>query len=175
MSEAVLTPLSTLWSALAPRSAATTPPPDVGAIAAAAEAQGHARGLAEAEAALAPRLQALDAALAALDAALVIDPAALQPVFAELATRIAEAVIGGELRQSPVLVERLAAEALAAVTVDGETMLYVAPDDPLPGGLGVRVAVDPELAPGSVRVETAGHVVAAGLADRLAAVVAGLA
>lgn len=174
MSEAVLAPLSTLWTALSPRVAPATPPPDVGAIAAAAEAQGHARGVAEAEALLAPRHAALTAALAAAAAAQTIDAATLQPLFVELVSNIAAAVIDGELRQSSEAVGRLVAAALAAVESDGAPTLYVGIDAECAFD-GFITIVDPDLPPGAIRVETARHVVATSLQARLAAIVAGTA
>ncbi|QXQ08066.1 hypothetical protein KX816_08850 [Sphingosinicellaceae bacterium] len=188
MSDAMLAPLSTLWSAMSPARPAVTPPVDVGAIAAAAEAQGFARGRDEVDAALAPAFTTLAAAVAALDAALVIDPATLQPLFVDLVTRIASAVVGGELRQSGDAVERLVAEALGAVEGGSEATLHLSADDAsffrhprLRGDDGEdsgsdlpRIVIDPDLAPGEIRVETATHVFAASLDARLAAIVGAL-
>ena len=177
MSDVMLAPLSTLWSAMAPAARpAAAPPPDVGAIAAAAEAQGYARGLAEAEVALAPALAALAGAVAALEAALVIDPQALQPLFVDLVTRIASAVVDGELRQSREGVERLVTEALAGVEGGGPTSLHLSPADAAAIGApeGVTLVIDPDLVPGEIRVETTAHVIAASLNARLAAIVGAL-
>lgn len=180
MSDVMLAPLSTLWNAMAPATRPVAPPPvDVGAIAAAAEAQGFARGQAEAEAALAPALAALAAGVAALDAAQIVESATLHPLFVDLVTRIASAVVGGELRQPQDAVGRLVAEALVAVEGGGEVTLHLSADDAafFPGEMSgdwPRFVVDPDLAAGEIRVETAAHVIAASLDARLAAIVGAL-
>lgn len=170
-SEAAAASLSSLWSAMTPRTRPLAPPPpDVGAIAAAAEAQGYARGRDDAEAALVPERAALRAAVAALDAACAIDPEALRPAFVDLVTRIAEAVIGAELKLSLDAVARLVDAGLASIETAGEAAVYVSPDH----AARLGAVADPDLAPGEVRIETPHHVVAASLAARLAAVVADL-
>lgn len=176
MSDVMLAPLSTLWTAMSPARAVVAPPVDVAAIAAVAEAQGFARGQAEAEGALAPALAALAAAAAALDAALLIDPATLHPLFVDLVARIASAVVDGELRQSCEAVERLVTEALAALENGGPTSLHLSPADAaaIAAPEGIALVIDPDLAPGEIRVETAAHVIAASLDARLAAIVGGL-
>ena len=176
MSDVILAPLSTLWSAMSPVRPVVAAPIDVGPITAAAEAQGFARGQAEAETGLAPALAALTAAAAALDAALVIDPASLHPLFVDLVTRIASAVVDGELRQSRDAVERLVTEALAAVENGGPTSLHLSPADAaaIAAPEGLTLVIDPDLAPSEIRVETAAHVIAASLDARLAAIVGGL-
>jgi|GEM_PF-3111846 len=176
MSEVALAPLSSLWSAMAPRRpAAATPLPDVGAIAAAAETHGRADGRAAAETELEPLRTILSASIGALEAAREIDAAALQPLFVELVTRIASAVIDGELRQSPEVVGRLVEATLAAVTTDGATVIRLSVDDAARMSGDPRVVADPELASGELRVETPQHIVAASLDARLMAILCGLA
>ncbi|WP_419815207.1 hypothetical protein [Glacieibacterium sp.] len=163
------TPLSALLWAMNPGLIAA-PSPDCGAIAAAADAVGYARGWTEAEAALQPLRDRLGQAAQALDAASVIDPASLTPLFVTLVRRIAEVVVDGELRQSPEVLERLVASAFAAVDTEGAT-LRLSPRDAALLGMGT---IDLELSDGEIRVDTARHVVAASLATRLAEAVAGL-
>lgn len=175
MSEAALAPLSTLWSAMSPRRAPEIVPVDVGVIAAAAEAQGHAAGRAEALAEVEPLRAALGTATAGLERAATIDPAALQPLFIDLVTRICTAVVGAELRLSPDIVTRLVAAALAAVECGGDALVYLSPADAALVSGDLAAIADPELVDGEVRLETPAHVVAASLAGRLAAIVEGLA
>ena len=165
--------LASLWTAMnpRPRPVAPLPPADVGAIAAAADAQGFARGRAETEAGLARERAALAAAIAELQRARVIDAETLRPLLVDLVTRIAAAAIDLELRSSLAPIERLVATALAAIEDDGATIVYLCPDH----AARLNATADPDLAPGEVRVETPQHVVAASLAARLAAVVADLA
>src|SRR5207237_10539747 len=103
---------------------------------AAAEAHGYACGRADAEAALAPLRLAVEQAIAGLQAAHAIEPAALQPLFADLVIRIAGAVIDGELRQSADAVERLVAAGLAAIEIDGAATIRLSPGD------AARLALD---------------------------------
>lgn len=175
MSEVALAPLSTLWSAMSPCRPVEIVPVDVGAIAAAAEAQGRAAGRAEALAEVEPLRAALLAATAGLERAQAIEPATLQPLFTDLVTRICTAVVGAELRLSPNVVARLVAAALSAVESGGDALVYLSPDDATLLSSELAAIPDPELANGEVRVETPAHVVAASLAGRLAAIVEGLA
>ncbi len=173
MSEVITTAtsLASLWSAMSPRARPAAPPlPDVGAIAAAAEAQGYARGRDEAEAALVPERAALAAAAAELRAACAIDPEALRPLFVDLVTRVAAAVIDAELQTSLASVRRLVDVALASIEGDGEAVIHLCPEH----AARLDAIPDPDLAPGEVRLETPRHVVAASLAARLAAIVADL-
>lgn len=172
MSEAAT--LSSLWRAMAPRVAEPVALPDVGAIATAADAAGEARGRAEERAALAPLRTALTAAERALAAAAVIDAETLQPLFAELVARVARAVVDGELRTGSEAIAALVAAALASVDVDGEPVLHVSAADAVRLGTSLAVVVDPALAPGEIRVETPGHVIAASLNARLAEIVGAL-
>ena len=177
MSEtAAAAPLSALWRAITPCSPAATPtPPSVGEIAAAADAAGETRGRAAAQAELAPARAALVAATHALEAAVTIDADTLQPLFAELVTRIAGAVIDAELRMSPAVIERLVTAALAAIEVDTPATLHLSAYDAAHLATPLTVVVDAALEPGEIRVETAHHVVAASLTSRLAEIVAGTA
>ncbi|TRW14097.1 FliH/SctL family protein [Glacieibacterium frigidum] len=172
MSEAAT--LTSLWRAMAPRVAEPVAPPDVGAIAAAADAAGEARGRAEERAAIEPLRAALTAAESALVAATAIDAEALQPLFADLVTRVARAVVEAELRTSPEAIERLVAAALASIEVDGAPVLHLSAADAALLETQLAVVIDPTLAPGDIRVETPRHVVAASLTARLGEIVGSL-
>ena len=173
MSEAAA--LSHLWRAMAPRAVIAPPtPPSVGEIAAAADAAGEARGRAAERAALEPLRTTLAAAEGAWRAAMTIDTETLQPLYADLVTRLAQAVVDGELRASPAAIERLVAAALAAVEVDGDATLYLCEADAA-HYREANAVVDATLSPGEIRLETPRHVVAASLSARLAEIVAGTA
>jgi flagellar biosynthesis/type III secretory pathway protein FliH len=172
MSEAAT--LGALWRAMAPCVTASVAAPSVGEIAAAADAAGEARGRAGERAALAPLRAALAAAERAMASALAVDADALQPLFVDLVTRVARAVVEVELRTAPDAVARLVAAALASIEIDGDPVVHLSASDAALLDTPLVVVVDPALAPGSIRVETPRHVVAASLEARLAEIVAAL-
>lgn len=152
------------------------PPFDVEAVRAEAFAAGRAAGLAEGladgAAAVAPERERLRAAVAAFEAARAIDGAALAPLFAQLATRLAEAVVGAELRLGPDVVLRLAQAALAAAG-PGAAALRAHPRDAAllrAAGTAVTLIEDAAMPPGDLLVEGGDWVVADGISARLAAV-----
>ena len=198
MSEAAT--LTSLWRAMAPRTVVAEAPPSVGEIAAAADAAGEARGRTQERAALEPLRAVFAAAEQALTAAAAIDADTLQPLFADLVTRVARAVVDAELRTGPDAIARLVSAALASIEIEGDPVLHLSaadaallsgrhpgesrdpsPDAQMMGpgmhrddGCGATIVIDPSLAPGEMRVETPRHVVAASLHARLAEIVAGL-
>ena len=167
--------LALLFGADAP--APEPPPPvDVEAVRAEAFAAGRAEGLAEGlaagAAAVAPERERLRAAVAAFEAARTIDGAALAPLFAQLATRLAEAVVGAELRLGPDVVLRLAQAALG-VAGPGAAALRANPADAAllrATDIAVTLIEDPAMAAGELLVEGGDWVVAEGISARLAAV-----
>jgi len=152
--------------------------PDPEALAEQARARGEATGQAAARAELLPVQELLEAAANALRRACEIDSAALRTPFAELVTRLCSAVIDAELRLAPDHVLALIGPAIAALTLEGETVLRMHPLDvalveehatlPLP------CIADAAIARGSVLVEAPRFVVADSFASRLATVLEGL-
>ncbi len=92
-------------------------------------AEGLAEGLAEAEAALQPRLAAMEAALLAFEQAMAIDPERLRPLLAGLVRSVAERVLAAELSGAgPVLLMPLVAEALETLGPVEAPVLRAHPD-----------------------------------------------
>lgn len=150
------------------------PPVDPEAVYAEGFAAGLAAGRAEGEARTAPLCDRLAAAVAAFEAAREIDGATLAPLFAKLVRRLAEAVVGAELRVDPDVLLRLAQVALAAAG-PGEAALRVHPEDAAmlrTAGIGAPLLEDAAMAPGELLVEGGDWVVAEGIAARLAGVLA---
>ena len=174
VARATMSELVSLYAAMAPRET-FAPPPDLGAIASAAHAQGYAQGEAAAAAALAPQCTLLATLGEALEAACTIDAVILREPFVQLVTSLAEAVVMAELTLSPAVILRLVDAALASVAVAEAVTVRLHPDDVAAvTGLSVVVVGDPELARGSVAVEGAKFVVHDGLPARLAVALAAL-
>lgn len=165
--------LALLFGAEAPEPDVAAPEPvDVEAVRAEGFAAGWAAGLAEGEARTAPLRERLEAAVAAFAAARAVDAETLTPVFAQLARRLAEAVVGGELRLDAAVLERLAHAALE-MAGPGEAALRVHPEDAAllrEAGIGVALVEDMAMARGELVAEGGDWVVAEGLAARLAGV-----
>jgi len=162
------------------------PPPaiDISGLLAEARAEGEAAGRAagaaqaraEADAALTPLRTALVAAADAARAACAIDEAALQPLLVGLVKAVAQNVLMAELTTGRRVLAPLVAAALAEVAEAALPTLSAHPDTlalihaDLPPGLSTRA--DPALPPGHVSVAGPDYRIEAGLAERLARMVA---
>lgn len=173
--------LSQLFAALhgvplADESAPIDAAADRAAECAAAYAKGLAEGARQAEAALAPVRARLVAAAEAIEAAASIDAAALRPLFTELTHRLCAAALLAELRLAPAALRPLVDAALAAAG-SRAAQLRLHPDTlaglDLPS-MAIAVVADPELAADAVRIDGPEFALETTLADRLAALVAGL-
>lgn len=139
---------------------------------------GEAAGRAAAEADLAPLRAALVAATDAARAACAIDDAALRPLLGHLVEAVAGTVLMAELTAGRRVLAPLVAAALAeaaegalpTLTAHPDTLALISAD--LPPGLIVRA--DGELPPGHVAVAGPDYRIEAGLAERLARIVAAL-
>lgn len=139
-------------------------------------AAGEARGQAAAEAALAPLRAALMAAADAARAACAIDDTALRPLLADLVKTVAQTVLMAELAAGGRVLAALVAAALAEVAENAlptvlanpATLALIAPD--LAPGLITRA--DPALPPGHISVVGPDYRIDAGLAERLAQLLA---
>jgi flagellar biosynthesis/type III secretory pathway protein FliH len=182
MMAAALTPeaagLAGLLTSLQPRVVPDAPLPDLDAIRAAGWQAGFAAADAAAEARLAPvQAQFADAA-AALDAACCIDVDALRPLFIALVHEIARAVLMAELGAGATVLEPLVIAALAAVKpheaptleMHPETLAALQPYLP-----AIATAANAAMARDAFAVTGPQFVITAGLTDRLADIVAGLA
>ena len=157
---------------------------DISALLAEARAEGEAagrmagevHGRAVADAALAPLRAALISAADAARAACAIDEAALQPLLAGLVKAVAEAVLMAELTAGRRVLAPLVAAALAevaeaalpTVSAHPDTLALILAD--LPPGLSTRS--DPALPPGFVAIAGPDYRIDAGLAERLARMIA---
>ncbi len=172
-----------------PRAEAAVPAnaPDLDALLAQARAEGEAAGFCAGEAAgraaasaeLAPLRSALAEALAAARVAASIDEARLAPLLADLVKAVAQTVLMAELAAGGRVLGPLVAAALAEVaeaalptlSAHPDTLGLIAPD--LPAGLATLA--DPSFPPGHISVAGPEFRVEAGLADRLARLVEGMA
>jgi flagellar assembly protein FliH len=157
---------------------------DIAALLAEARAEGEAagrlagevQGRAAAEAALAPLRTALIAATNAARAACAIDEAVLRPLLTALVDAVAGTVLMAELTAGRRALAPLVAAALAEVaeaalptlSAHPDTMALIAAD--LPPGLITRA--DAALPPGHVAVAGPDYRIEAGLAERLARLLA---
>ena len=156
---------------------ALTAPFDPDAAAAAAYADGHRDGCAQAESALAPLRERLADAAAKLDAACHIDTAQLRPLFTALTQRLCAAALTAELRLSPDALQPLVEAALAAagtraarLRLNPATLAALA----LPA-LAIAVEGDAALAEDEIALDGPAFALETSLASRLAVVVAALA
>jgi flagellar biosynthesis/type III secretory pathway protein FliH len=179
--------LARLLASLNPQSEpepAPEPAIDIAALLAEArsegEAAGHragaAQGRAAAEAELAPLRDALIAATDAARAACAIDEDALRPLLAGLVETVAGTVLMAELtagrRALAPLVSAALAEvaerALPTLSAHPDTLMLINPD--LPPGLST--CADADLPPGHVAIAGPDYRIEAGLAERLARILA---
>lgn len=170
--------LAGLLTSLRPRVVPDAPPPDLDAIRQAGWQAGFAAGEAAAEARLAPLKAQLADAAAALDAACCIDIDTLRPLFASLVSEIAAAVLMAELGSGAAVLEPLVMVALAAVK-PGEAAVFSAHPETLAALQlhlpAIATTGNAALARDAFAVTGPQFVITAGLADRLADIVAGLA
>lgn len=182
MMAAALSPDSTglagLLTSLRPRVVADAPPPDLDAIRQAGWEAGFAAGEVVAEARVAPLKAQLADAAAALDAACCIDVDTLRPLFTALVSEIAAVVLMAELGSGAAVLEPLVTAALAAVK-PGEAAVLVAHPETLAALLphlpAIATTDNAALSRDSFAVTAPQFIITAGLADRLADIVAGLA
>ncbi|WP_439546326.1 FliH/SctL family protein [Sandarakinorhabdus sp.] len=143
---------------------------------AAGRTAGEAQGRAAAEAALAPLKSALTVAADAARAACAIDEEALRPLLIGLVQAVAQTVLMAELTAGRRALAPLVAAALAEVAESALPTLTAHPDTlalinaDLPPGLITRP--DPALPPGHVAVAGPDYRIEAGLAERLARIIA---
>lgn len=170
--------LAGLLTSLRPRVVPDAPPPDLDAIRRAGWEAGFAAGEAAADARLAPLKAQLADAAAALDAACCIDVDTLRPLFTTLVSEIATAVLMAELGAGAAVLEPLVMAALAAVK-PGEVATLVAHPETLaalqPHLPAITANANAALARDAFAITGPQFVITAGLADRLADIVAGLA
>ena len=102
---------------------------EAAALRAAARTEGFEQGRAEAAAALAPALQALEAAVAAVDAERLAASERLEAHAVDLALFLAERVIGGALAVEPERVVEAVRGALRAVVERERVTVLVNPAD----------------------------------------------
>jgi hypothetical protein len=170
--------LAGLLTSLRPRLGPDAPPPDPDAVRRAGWEAGFAAGEAAAEARLLPLKAQLANAAAALDAACCIDVDALRPLFTVLVSEIATAVLMAELGAGAAVLAPLVAAALVAVkpgeaptlVMHPETLATLQPHLP-----AIAATANAALPLDSFAVTGPQFVIAAGLADRLADIVSGLA
>ncbi len=170
--------LAGLLTSLHPRVPPSEAPPDLDAIRQAGWEAGFVAGEAAAAAGLAPLRVQLASAAAALDAACCFDVDGLRPLFVALVRDIASAVLQAELTIGGSVLAPLVDAALAAVR-QGEAPVFSAHPDTLaalkPYLPDLATAADVTCARDGFCVSAPQFIIAAGLSDRLADIVAGLA
>ena len=163
--------LTSLYAAMMPP-VPRLPAIDIHATAAAAYREGLAAGIAEAMAEMTSERALMKAAQKAFEAAMVVDSAAIRGAFVTLVRSLAQTVIDAELRISPAVINQLVDAALVMVMPESEAVVRVHPDDA--PYLETAVIIDPSLVRGTVVIEAAQFVVAAGLDARLTALIEAL-